>query len=74
MIKSHGPRPACDQDGKRLKVVVQLALQSALDHHLGQLPQQTALTGQLQPPARARSVSSRSTCSSAADSPAPSLP
>jgi hypothetical protein len=31
------------------EVIIQLALQGALDHHLGQLPQQPALTGQLQP-------------------------
>jgi hypothetical protein len=31
------------------QVVVQLALQGALDHHLGQLAQQPALAGQLQP-------------------------
>jgi hypothetical protein len=31
------------------QVIVQLALQRALDHHLGQLPQQPALAGQLQP-------------------------
>ena len=31
------------------KVIVQLALQGALDHHLRQFPQQPALAGQLQP-------------------------
>ncbi len=31
------------------QMVVQLALQRALDHHLGELAQQPALTGQLQP-------------------------
>src|SRR5450755_3953126 len=31
------------------EVVIQLALQGALDHHLGQLPQQPALAGQPQP-------------------------
>ena len=31
------------------EMVIQLTFQGALDHHLGQLPQQPALTGQLQP-------------------------
>jgi hypothetical protein len=31
------------------EVVIQLAFQGALDDHLGQLSQQPALTGQLQP-------------------------
>ena len=31
------------------QVVIQLTFQGALDHHLGQLPQQPALAGQLQP-------------------------
>src|SRR5512135_2712572 len=35
------------------EVIIELALQGALDHHLGQLAQQAALAGQLQP-ARAR--------------------
>ena len=31
------------------EVIIELPLQGAFDHHLGQLPQQPALTGQLQP-------------------------
>src|ERR1700680_4041961 len=31
------------------EVIIQLTLQRALDHHLGQLPEQPALAGQLQP-------------------------
>ena len=31
------------------QVIVQLAFQGTLDHHLGQLPEQAAVTGQLQP-------------------------
>jgi hypothetical protein len=44
------------------EVVIEVAFQRALDHHLGQRAQQPVGAGQLQPPARARSVSSRSSC------------
>jgi hypothetical protein len=54
------------------EVIIELAFQGTLDHHLGQLAQQPALAGQLQPRDRARSVSSGSSCSSAADSSTPS--
>src|SRR3979411_1769121 len=46
------------------EVIIHLALQSGLDHHLGQPAQQAPFPGQLRPPARARSTSGRSSCSS----------
>ena len=53
------------------QVIIQLALQRALDHHLRQLAQQAASPVSFSPPARARSLSSRNTYSSAAESSAP---
>jgi hypothetical protein len=50
------------------EVVIQLPFQGTLNHHFRQLAQQPALAGQPQPAGTGRSVSSRSNCSSAADS------
>lgn len=50
------------------QVIIQLTLQCAFDHHLGQLAQQATSPVSFSPPVRARSANSRSTCSSAGDS------